>query len=884
MREWWRRLRFAARREDGLSEEIRFHIERQTEKLIAAGVPADEARRQARVRFGGVEAIKDSTRDEFRPALLEDFWRDVTFGTRLLTRAPAFALIAISTLGLGIGAATAVFTVVDGVLLRPLPYPDPDRIVRVLQVNSNGQRTNSVSEPNFLDWKTGTRSFSAMAEVQPGQTPVSFGSEAALTPGATVSREFFDVMGVAPVVGRGFTADEQRVGGPAAAIISDRLWRNRFNGAPLDALSLRIAGVSFQVIGVMPPSFDYPVAADYWTARERNPPQTSRTAHNFQAVARVRSDVEVSAAHDEVSALSKAVKVRYGDGTWMFDGAAVSLRDHLTTASRPVLLILFGAAILLLAIACLNVSNLYLARAATRHRELALRLAIGASRWRIVRQLLAESLVLALAASALGTLIAFAGVRALVALQPPNLPRMSTVAVDGGVLAFALGVAVVTAVMLGLITAARTSPTRLREWLNEGQRTMAGGKGERTRQALVVAQVALTIVLLVGAGLLARSFARVLAVNPGYSTANALILDMTGTFPADPGARRRRLDNQRDILAAVERLPGVESAGLISGFPLGNAGNFANGRFLEMTRPDEIASMADVARLGDQAKVRAGFADWRIASAGYFRAMSIPLVRGRLFDESDGPDAPHVAVISESLARAKWPDQDPVGRFIQFGNMDGDLRGFRVIGVVGDVRELSPESVPSSTFYAHYRQRLSSRISLVARTAAPSSLAPAARRLAMDIEPEVPVQVRTIDDALDRAVAGRRFSLLLIAVFGGCALVLAALGVYGLMAYLVAQRTREIGIRLALGAESGDVLRMIVGRGLTLSLAGVMVGLFASIWLTGLLDGMLFGISRTDPIAFAGVLGITLAAVLIASYVPATRAMKVAPIEALRRE
>jgi predicted permease len=525
-----------------------------------------------------------------------------------------------------------------------------------------------------------------------------------------------------------------------------------------------------------------------------------------------------------------------------------------------------------------------LARLLKRERELAIRMSLGASRWRIVRQLLAESLVLALAAGALGTLIAFAGVRALVALQPPNLPRMSTVAVDSGVLAFALGVAVVTAVMLGLITAARTSPTRLREWLNEGQRTMAGGKGERTRQALVVAQVALTIVLLVGAGLLARSFARVLAVNPGYSTANALILDMTGTFPADPGARRRRLDNQRDILAAVERLPGVESAGLISGFPLGNAGNFANGRFLEMTRPDEIASMADVARLGDQAKVRAGFADWRIASAGYFKAMSIPLVRGRLFEESDGPDAPHVAVISESLARAKWPDQDPIGRFIQFGNMDGDLRGFRIVGIVGDVREISPETLPGPIFYGYYQQRPTSRVAIVVKSTTPAALTTAARQVVRTVDPEVPLQIRTVEGAFDRALEGRRFSLLLIGVFSACALLLATLGVYGLMAYLVSQRTHEIGIRLALGAEATDVIALIVGRGVWLAVIGVTIGSVGALALTRLLDGMLFGVSATDPIAFASVIGLTLMSVLAATWVPARRALQVAPVVALRAD
>jgi putative ABC transport system permease protein len=822
-------------------------------------------------------------RGRIRPGLLEDFWRDLKFGARLLKRAKAFAFVSIFTLGLGIGAATSVFSVVDGVLLRPLPYPDADRIVRLFQVDSNGTRMNTVSEPNFLDWKSGTRSFRAMAELQPGLVPVSFGRESILTAGSAVSREFFDVMRVTPAVGRAFVPDEQRVGGTPAVIVSDRLWRSRLGSAPLETLTLRINSTAHQVIGVMPASFDYPIAADFWTARERNPPQTSRTAHNFQVIARVGDDISIGAAHTKLGAVSRALKVRYGDGTWMSDAAAVPLRAQLTAAGRPVLLVLFGAAILLLAIACLNVSNLHLARAATRHRELALRLAIGANRWRITRQLLAEALVLSTASGLLGTAFAVAGVRALVALQPPNVPRMGDVRVDAGVLAFALAVALLTAVLLGLVTAVRTSPTKLREWLNEGQRTLAGGKGEATRQALVVAQVAFTIVLLVGAGLLARSFMHVLAVDPGYRTANALILDLTGNFPADPQARRRRMDGHRDLLAELKRLPGVEQAGLISAFPLGG-GNFVNGRFLEMTRPDELKSFDDVARLGDEAKARAGMAGYRIASEEYFRAMDIPLVRGRLFQESDGPDAPHVAVISQSLANAKWPDQDPIGRFVQFGNMDGDLRGFRIIGIVGDVRELSPESLPGPIFYGYYRQRLASRVSVVVRTQSPASLGASARQIARAVDPDMPVQVRTVDDAFDRALAGRRFSLVLIAVFSACALVLATLGIYGLMAYLVSQRTREIGIRLALGAESTDVLRLVVGRGMTLAIAGIGAGLAASLWLTQLLEGMLFGVTRTDPVAFAGVMALTLVAVLLASYIPAARALGIAPAEALRAE
>jgi putative ABC transport system permease protein len=883
MRELWRRVRFGSELERGLSDEIRFHIDQQTDKNIAAGMPPDQARRLARLKFGGVEQAKEQAREEFRPAVLEDFWRDVKYGGRLLTRARAFAAVSILTLGLGIGAATSVFTVVDGVLLRPLPYPGAERIVRLHQINRSGRRTNTVSEPNFLDWKSGTRSFHAMAEVQPALAPVSIGAESILIAGSSVSREFFEVMGVAPAAGRRFAPEEQREGGRPAVIVSDRLWRNRLGGQPLEALALRIGPVSHHVVGIMPAWFDYPISCDYWTPRELNPPQTSRTAHNFQVIARVRDDVSVSAAHHDISALSRALQLRYGNGTWMFDAAAIPLREQLTASSRPVLLILFGAAIVLLAIACLNVSNLHLARAAGRQRELALRLAIGASRGRIVRQMLAEAVVLSTLAGLLGTVIAVVGVRMLVALQPPNLPRLGNVRVDTVVLAFALGVALITAIVLGMMAALRTSPHKLRERLNEGQRTMAGGRSEKTRQVLAIAQVALTIVLLVGASLLARSFVRVLAVDPGFHTENALVMDLTSTEDRNPEARLRRMDTQRRILTEVSALPGVERAGLVSAFPLGS-GYFPDGRFLEMTQPDEIQSRDDLVRLIESATARAGMAGYRVADDAYFKTMGIPLVRGRLFDEGDGQDAPHVAVISESLAKAKWPDQDPIGRFVQFGNMDGDLRGFRIVGIVGDVRELSPESLPGPILYGYYRQRIASRVSIVLRAASPDGLSAAARQIAMKIDPETPVQVRTVNDAFDRALAGRRFSLILIGVFSGCALVLAALGMYGLMAYLVSQRTREIGIRLALGAEPADVLKLVVGRGMALALVGVFIGVAAALWLTRLLEGMLFGVDRTDPVAFGGVLAVTLGAVLLASYVPATRALKVPPVEALRAD
>jgi predicted permease len=842
----------------------------------------DKARRRALLRFGGVDQVKEATRDEFRAGALEDFGRDLRYGARVLRRAPGFAVVSILTLGLGIGAATAVFSVVDGVLLQPLPYPDADRIVRLFQIDGNGRRTTTVSEPNFEDWKNGTRSFRAMAEMSPGPMPAVVNGQSAMISGAGVSREFFDVMGVRPMMGRGFDDNEQRVGGTPAAVVSHKFWQTRLASAPLDGQTVRVGQTAYQIVGVMPPGFDYPAASEYWFPRELSPPTPSRTAHNFQIVARLAANVPLATAQAEISALSKSLKVRYGDDTWMFDATAIPLREQLTATSRSTVLILFGAALLLLLIACLNVSNLLLARVASRRREMAVRLAIGAGRWRIARQLLAEALVLCVAGGATGLLIAFAGVRTLVAMQPGNLARIDNVQLSWTVMGFALGTSLVAAVMLTLAATLRAGDRELRSELAESQRTSAGGRAsQRLREVLSVSQVALTLVLLTGAGLLTRSFVRVLTVDTGYRTDSALVLDMTSPRFPDADARRRHAEFQHQLLSRVETLPGVRQVALINDFPLGG-GRYSNGQFLEMTSPDELKSFEDLRKLGDQAKARAGLAGFRIASEDYFTTMGIPLIRGRVFEESDGPDAPHVAVISASLAQTKWPDQDPIGKFIQFGNMDGDLRGFRIVGIVGDVREMSPEAVPGPLFYGYYRQRLASRFSVVVRGESLESTAAAAQQIARQLNPDLPVQARRIEEAFDRSLASRRFSLALIAAFSVSALMLAMLGIYGLISYLVAQRTREIGIRMALGASSRDLLRLILGKGAMLAVMGTGVGLVAALALTKLVEGLLYGITARDPIAFAGVTALTLVAVVAASYLPARRALRVAPVDSLR--
>jgi predicted permease len=886
---WWRRLTRLWRASEidrGLDDEIAFHIEQQTAKNIRVGMTADQARRAALVRFGGVEPLKERTRDEFRPAFFQDFWRDMRVGVRMLRRSPGFAAAAILTIGLGTGAATAVFSVVNGVLLRPLPYPDSDRLVRLYQLSERNTRMN-VSGMNFDDWQARTHSFAVMAKYGGwGLVPVVGGSEPTMAPTTVVSREFFDVMQVRPLKGRTFSPDELRVNGTPAAVIGYGFWQRWLNAGEIQGKSVRIGDRVYAVVGVMPADFDYPGGTAIWLARELNAPDTSRTAHNFQAIARLRDGVGLETAQGEISAVSRQLKQQYGNDTWMFDATAVPLLEQMTATSKPALRMLFGAALLLLLVATTNVSSLLLARGAARQHEFAVQLAIGAGRFRIARQLLAETTVLCVAGGIAGVVTAIWAVRALVSLGPGTAPRLDQAHVDWIALAFALGVSLAAAVALGVMTTFGTRGVRLASTLSEGPRAgTAGRRGLVVRQTLVVAQVAMTLVLLAGSALLASSFVKVLEVRPGFTLDEALVLDLSVTASGtDFGARRVRLLDA--ILGRIRQLPGVSHAGLISGFPLGG-GNYSNGRFIEMTSADEIRSIEDVAKLGpDAVKQRAGFAGYRLASAGYFQTMGIPLVKGRFLEESDGPESPHVAVVSQSLVQAKWPDREAIGRFVQFGNMDGDRRGFRIVGVVGDVRELTPETPPAPLLYASYRQRPNSvwRLSIVVRGPAPESLAPSVRRVVREVEPELPVQLRTISEAFSTALTGRRFSLVLITVFGAAALLLATFGLYGLISYLVAQRTKEIGIRMALGARSADLLRLIVGKGARLAIYGTAAGLVIALLLSGVVQGLLFGISPSDPQVLGAVALVTIVAAVAASYLPARRATRIEPVRSLRAQ
>jgi predicted permease len=886
---WWRRItrgREAGDLEHGLDEEVRFHIDQQIEKNMRQGMTPDDARRAAFVRFGGVEGSKEQVRDEFRPALLQDFARDMKIGARRLWRAKGFAVVAVMTIGLGTGAATAVFSVVNDVLLRPLPYPASDHLVLLYQLDKNGRKSRNVSGPNVDDWQTMTHSFAGIARMASwGPTPAASGEQSTMAVTGLVSKEFFDVIGVHPIIGRAFIDAEQKVGAPPVAIISRSLWRRAMESrTDLGATPLRIGGGMYTVVGVMPEGFDFPDGTGIWLPGESIAQSKSRTAHNYRVVARLRDGVSLESAIADISRVSRDMKARYGEDTWMSDATAASMLREMTASSAPTLRLLFGAAILLLVIATINVSSLLVARAAARRQEFAVQMAIGAGRGRLARQLLAETAVLCLAGSILGAVTATWAVRALVVIGPSNTPRLAGANVDWVALLFALGAATMTTIVLGLLTTLGARSTGIVSALADGARGTLGRRGLMVRRALVVAQVALTLVLLAGTGLLAQSFVRVLAVEPGFRVDNSLVLDVTLT---DGGTDYRvvRTSQLDRITERLRALPGVTNVGVTTGFPFGG-GNYPNGQFLEMTSADEFKSFADVAKLGPAARARTGFGSYRIVSGDYFATMGIPLFVGRVFEDTDSLNAPHVAVISRSLAESRWPTQDPIGRYIQYGNMDGDLRGLRIVGVVGDVREGSVEAPIAPTVYASYRQRPNSlwRTSIVVRGTRADTLGATVRTIVREVSPDLPVELRTVSQAFDNSLKTRRFSLILIGAFGGAAFLLAIGGLYALIAYIVAQRSREIGIRMALGATTGRLVSMVLRSGALLAVIGCAVGVAASIWLSRLVQGLLFNTAPTDPFVLTSVTAVTLVASIAASLLPARRATKVSPVRSLRGE
>ncbi|MBZ5678846.1 MAG: ABC transporter permease [Acidobacteriia bacterium] len=813
--------------------------------------------------------------------LLQDF----RYALRQLRKNPGFTAVAVLTLALGIGVTTAIFSVVYGVLLRPLPYPDPNRIMAVFEVTSKG-RPSRVADPNFDDFRDQSRSFQAIAKYTDNVASVSGASQPTRTTVAGVSPDFLKVFGIQPILGRDFSASDAKKGAGPTVLVSYGYWR-QYLGSPRDLSQshLKIDGAIFSVIGVLPAGFHFPADVDLWLPADLEGENPSRTSHNYNAVGRLRDGVTVEQANQDISAIARRIHDTSSEqGDYLLkDGIVVPLQESITGNARSPLLVLLGAVGFLLLVACANVANLLLAQVSVRERELAIRSALGAARGRLIRQFLTEAFLLSLVGGGLGVLGALGAVAGLVVLAPASLPRLDSVSISVSVLVFAFLLATAIAAGLGAFTAARATSGDLREGLVEGGRGQAGSQGsQRVGRVIVAAQIAITLVLVVGAGLFGRSLMKVLEVDPGFRVDKIVTMDVSLPWVDDPKAKAGQAIFFSSLIDRIKQIPGVRKVGATSGLPMD--GGLPDGMFLLVTQ-NEIPKTTDSLGALFQQRERLGNADFCVATDGYFQVLGIPLIRGRIFDERDGANSPHVAVISESLAHDRWPGQDPIGHTIEFGNMDGDLRLLTIVGIVGDTHEYGLDVPPRPTVYVNLFQRPRPAITLTMLSDADTRLlASAARGILQDLNPEIPARFRTFSQVYSASLGSRRFNVILIGFFGITALLLATIGVFGVMAYSVSRRTREIGVRVALGAASGDVLRMILGQGLRTIFIGVALGIAGSLALTRTVESLLFGVTATDPLTFGGVTLLLVGAALLACYIPARRATKVDPMVALRYE
>ena len=879
---------FSFRRVEGdLDQEVHSHLEMLTEENIRSGMQPKDARRAARIELGGIEQVKEQVREERLGNWLPSVISDCRYGVRQLRKNPSFTAVAVLTLALGIGATTSIFSVVYGVLLRPLPYPDPNRIMAVFEVTSEG-RPSRVADPNFDDFRDQSRSFQAIAKYNDNVASVSGASQPTRTTVAGVSPDFLKVFGIQPILGRDFDASDAKKGAGPTVLVSYGYWKQQL-GSPRDLSQshLKIDSAVFSVIGVLPAGFRFPADVDLWLAADLDGENPSRTSHNYNAAGRLRDGVTVEQANQDISVIARRIHDTSSEqGDYLLkDGIVLPLQDSITGKARTALLVLLGAVGFLLLVACANVANLLLAQASVRERELAIRSALGAARGRLIRQFLTEAFLLSLGGGGLGVLGALWGVAGLVALAPANLPRLESVSISIPVLVFAFLLSTAIAAGLGAFTAARATSGDLREGLVEGARGQAGSQGsQRFGRVIVVAQIAITLVLVVGAGLFGRSLMKVLEVNPGFRVDKIVTMDVSLPWVDDPKAKAGQGIFFSNLIERLKQIPGVRKVGATSGLPMNQDGGLPDGMFLLMAE-NEIPKTMDGFGALLQQKERIGIADFCVATDGYFQVLGIPLIRGRIFDERDGANSPHVAVISESLARDRWPNQDPIGHTIEFGNMDGDLRLLTIVGIVGDIHEYGLDTPPRPTVYVNLFQRPRAATTLTMLGDADTRLvASAARGILQDLNPEIPARFRTFSQVYSASLGSRRFNVILIGFFGITALLLATTGVFGVMAYSVSRRTREIGVRVALGAATGDVLKMILGQGLRTIFIGVAIGITGSLVLTRTVESMLFGVTATDPLTFGGVTLLVVGAALMACYIPARRATKVDPMVALRYE
>ncbi|MCI0408155.1 MAG: ABC transporter permease [Acidobacteria bacterium] len=803
--------------------------------------------------------------------------QDVRYGLRMLLKNPGFTVVAVLTLALGIGANSTLFSVVNSVLLRPLPFPNPGRLVAVWEfVPEKGWYREPFSFPDFADWREQTKSFEKMAAYTYVGATLGEGGDAEFVGGAAVSADLFPILSARPRLGRVFTAEEDRPGAARAVILGHGLWERRFHSSPeVLGQTILLDGESCTVVGVMPETFNFPIGGSprsYWVPLTTDPDTRERVElrgnHYLRAVGLLKEGIGPLQAEADLDTIARRLETAYPGTNHLMRARVLPLHEELVGDVRPALLVLLGAVGFVLLIACANIANLLLARASSRQKEIAIRAALGAGWGRIARQLLVESLLLSLAGGALGLLVAIWGVDFVVRLAPGPIPRIGEIGLDVRVLAFTLGVSLLTGILSGLAPALRSARASLDPDLREGRGGEAEGwRRNRVRALLVVSEVALSLVLLAGAGLMLRTFQRLSGVDPGFKPENVLTVSVSLPNASYPNGAQRIAFVDR-LLERVGAVPGVRSAATVFTLPLG--GSNRSNSFRIPDRPQAPEGDPD--------------ANYRTISPGYLVSMGIPLLKGRAFTAQDGATTPAVALVNETFARRFFPGEDPIGKVIETDE-DGTRRR-EIVGVVGDVRFDSLDSHLEPEYYVPYPQAPETSVTLVVRAAKdPSSLAPTLREQVRALDPSLPLYaVRTMEEYLAASVADRRVIALLLGSFAAVALALAATGLYGVLAYSVSRRTREIGIRVALGARPADVLKLVVAQGMLLTVAGLGIGLAGGLLLTRFLSGLLFGVRPTDPLTFAGVSALLAGVALLACYLPARRAARVDPVTALHYE
>jgi putative ABC transport system permease protein len=798
--------------------------------------------------------------------------QDLRYGFRMLWKSPGFTIVAVITLALGIGANTAIFSVVNSVLLRPLPYPDADRLVYLQAVNpAKGITDSNISPPDFADWKNQNQTFEDMTAFLTGGAILSGDTEPERVPAAYVTASFLPVLGVKPAIGRNFLLEEDREGNDRVAIISHALWQRRFGADPgVVGRQINVGGESATVIGVMPADFEFMQPVDMWRPLAVEMTKERRDNRYLQVLARLKPGVSIEQAQTQINTITERLSQSYVETNSNWGARLTGLHDLMVAGVRPALLLLLGAVGFVLLITCANVANLLLARAAARQKEIAVRAALGASRLRVVRQLLTESLLLSTVGGGVGLLLGIWLTDFLVSISPANTPRLETVHLDGRVLLFTLAVTFLIGLLFGLAPAWQASRVNLNEALKEGGRGFSEGwRRNRVRKVLVVSEVALSLMLLIGAGLLVKSFLLLRGTDAGFDAEN--VLTMRVSLPSLKYKGKQKAEFFERLAERVAQLPGVESVGATLSLPL-NGSNISVGRsFIPDGRP-----------LTPEESINARYS---VTTPGYFGAMKIPLVAGRQFTERDREDAPQVVIVNETLARRYFPNENAIGKRIKIWRDEQFPR--EIVGVVGDTKATVLEDEATPQMYVPHAQDPSwGGMSLVVRSSSkPVALTSAVRAAVLSLDPDQPVfSIKTMEDVVAASVATRRISMLLLSGFAGLALLLAALGVYGLISYSIAQRTHEIGLRMALGAQSRDVLGLVLRQGMSLVLVGVCLGLVAAFALTRVMKSLLYEVSATDPLTFAGVALLLIVVALVACLIPARRAMRVDPMVALRYE